>query len=428
MMERSRISKELHDPVLTEQAPPGDTPLPDRGDDPESLCSDEDLNPALTGIISKSLAPWMELGPEALDAEIRKLEGAHGEPVYSELIYLLTHLRFPGTQAKSYWLEIVELRHRMQERLGEFVDLRVALASYFVQVNRLHAMPKIIELQLFERTSLVYRDELTGAQNARFFKDSLAREVLRAARTGQPLSLIMIDVDDFGEYNERHGHQAGNVVLTIVARVFAETLRREDLVARLGGGEFGMILPATSKAGAQLVAERARAAIDARDIPHAAGRLSVSMGIATSPGDAAGAQELVRCADRALYGAKAAGKNQVPLYGENRRSFRRIGARLEGRYRILAKQLTPLTTVNIGEGGVRFLTDRGLQSGSLVEVHLTLPGGAGEVTAAGRVVHVEPMGDGTHEAGVRIVALETEDRLRLSRFIEAVCRETDPTS
>ena len=305
----------------------------------------------------------------------------------------------------------------------------MALASYFVQVNRKIQSPKIVELQLFEQTrTYAYRDDMTGLPNHRFFVESLDRETLRARRSNQPMSLVMVDVDDFKHYNDRHGHEAGNLVLAEIARLLTASLREEDNVARYGGEEFALILPATPKVGAHLVAERARSAIELRDIPHdgleSQGCVTVSMGIATFPGDADRAGELVRCADRALYLAKSAGKNQVGIHGGNRRSFSRVDVRLRGQYRPLSRSARQMTTVNLSEGGIRFVAEQNLAGGSLVEFHLDMPSGVPQVAMVARIVQAVPSSDGAWEASARIVAIETEDRLAYHRYIDEMRHRT----
>lgn len=378
-------------------------------------------DPWLAQTLYASLERWIELPREALDAELVALEGTFGDSLYSEAIFILSHLRLPSGEAKRCWGEILDLREEMGRKLRSFVDLRVALATYFVHVNRLLHNPKIIELRLFERQrAFAYRDDLTELYNHRFFEESLAQEVLRAGRTNTPVSLIMIDIDDFKQVNDTHGHEAGNEAVAAVGRLIATAARREDIPARYGGEEFATILPATSKIDALVVAERIRAAIEEHDFALRDGaikvRLSVSVGIATCPGDAEQSAELVRCADRALYGAKSSGKNQVQLYGRSRRSFPRFRTRLSGRYRALGPEFRPLTTADVSEGGMLFVCEEPLCPGTLVEFRLDLPTQDGTVSAVGRVVYVLER-DGAYETAVRTIHIERRDLHRLSGFV-----------
>ena len=176
-----------------------------------------------------------DLRGQALDSELQKLEHKYDGAVYAELIYLLSHLRFDPDEAKRCWQQIVEHRDSMQKRLGTSVDLRVALVRYFLEVNRKLKNPKVIELKLFEQTQAsVYRDDLTGLWNFRYFREYLAREIDRGERYSPVLSLIMVDIDDFKHYNDRNGHEVGNQALATIARLLAESLRKIDVAARYG--------------------------------------------------------------------------------------------------------------------------------------------------------------------------------------------------
>jgi len=167
-----------------------------------------------------------------------------------------------------------------------------------------------------ELRRLTSLDGLTGIANRRHFDETLGREWRRSMRQGAEFSVLLGDVDLFKDYNDRLGHQEGDVCLQRVATTLAGAMDRGgDLVARYGGEEFAVILPETSLAGAEIVAERMRAAIATLAIPHPAsesGFVTMSFGVAsgiampeTDP------QHIVKNADRALYEAKRAGRNCV---------------------------------------------------------------------------------------------------------------------
>ena len=357
-----------------------------------------------------------------LDAALRQLEQQHGAAVYAEIIHLLSHLRFTPEDARGHWKMIIEHRDRMGRCLGKEVDLRVALVSYFVEVNRQLHNPKIIELKLFEQTQAsIYRDELTGLYNFRYFREYLVREIQRGERHMPPLSLVMVDIDNFKQYNDRNGHEAGNEALATIAGLLNESIRKTDVSARYGGEEFVLVLPSTPKTHAQHVAERAREKIESRPFPHEEsqpdGRLTVSLGLATYPADARSADDLVRCADAALYSAKERGKNSVFLFGENRRSYRRISAALNGRYCVVAAEYHPLKTVNVGEGGILFVVEQKLPIGSLIDISLDLPGSNRSIITSGRVIRVEEHADGIFEAAIRIIEIGAADHSRLMSYL-----------
>jgi diguanylate cyclase (GGDEF)-like protein len=158
-------------------------------------------------------------------------------------------------------------------------------------------------------------DELTGLFNRRRFQEAMATEVERSKRFGQPVGLVLLDLDDFKAVNDTYGHQQGDLVLREVARVLRETSREIDEPARYGGEELAVVLPGTDLEGAYNLAERVRAGIEELALPLLDGegalRVTASFGVATLPGSADDMRELVAAADEALYRAKRAGKNRT---------------------------------------------------------------------------------------------------------------------
>jgi len=163
-------------------------------------------------------------------------------------------------------------------------------------------------------------DALTGVANRRKFNETLDAEWLRARRTGNPIGLVMIDIDHFKLYNDHYGHQGGDTCLELVARTMRAGLRAgSDLIARYGGEEFVLLLPNTDLAGTRVVAERVRAAIEALREPHVrstCGIVTISVGITSFvPSADAPASLHVERADQALYDAKRLGRNRVETAG-----------------------------------------------------------------------------------------------------------------
>jgi diguanylate cyclase (GGDEF)-like protein len=171
-----------------------------------------------------------------------------------------------------------------------------------------------------ELRALAVRDELTGLANRRLFDTLLRREWERAARAGQPLSLILIDVDHFKRYNDRYGHPRGDECLRRVASALAAMARRPgDCVARYGGEEFAVLLPHTGAGGAAAVAEQARQGVRSLALEHGGSpvgpHVTISLGVASAvPGRHAAAGALVAAADLALYEAKERGRDQARTY------------------------------------------------------------------------------------------------------------------
>ncbi len=169
-----------------------------------------------------------------------------------------------------------------------------------------------IEAKEFYR-SISIIDELTGLYNYRHFHELLTQELKRAKRYFHSLSLLMIDIDHFKEYQDAYGHLAGDVALKVIAQITRDTVRGVDIVSRYGGEEFAVISPETTKADAAAVGERVRNAIAKSALP-TGGRLTVSVGVASYPTDAQNKEQLIWRADQALYRAKQRGRNQTCIW------------------------------------------------------------------------------------------------------------------
>jgi len=169
-------------------------------------------------------------------------------------------------------------------------------------------------LSLFEKVEqLAIKDSLTGLFTHRAFEDRMEEEILRAARTKIPFSLIMADIDHFKRYNDVYGHQAGDEVLKAAARVFSSSIRDVDFAARYGGEEFAIILTAAGKKDAVSMAEYMRKVAGSLRFEFGGKETSitVSFGVAEFPSDATISSQVVRAADERLYKAKKSGRNRV---------------------------------------------------------------------------------------------------------------------
>jgi diguanylate cyclase (GGDEF)-like protein len=157
-------------------------------------------------------------------------------------------------------------------------------------------------------------DELTGLANRRRFLAQLDAEVARSRRSGSPLSIVLSDLDDFKQVNDRFGHEAGDTALRAFAEILREAVRDVDVPVRLGGEEFAVLLPDTDLGGAANLAERIRSALAAAEIESGPDRIHVtaSFGVSCFPA-AVAAEDLLVDADRRLYDAKRRGKNRVEV-------------------------------------------------------------------------------------------------------------------
>ena len=287
-----------------------------------------------------------DLGIAPLVAALEQLEEQEGPAVYVELLHLLTHMRFEPAEAHEHWEAVIRHRQELEDAVGYEMDLSVGLVSYFVQVSRKLKNPKVIELKLFEETrASAYKDELTGLHNFRFFQEFLGWEVKRCERSAGEFSIAMGDLDNFKSYNDRFGHDAGNDALQAVGKALQEAGRDQDVAVRYGGEEFVLIMPETSKEDAGRVADRVCRAIAKLELStsHSKNGVTMSLGVASYPADALEPEALIRCADRAMYTAKAKGKNQAQLYGANRRALRRVHVELKGEIRVFKDESLPFS-------------------------------------------------------------------------------------
>ena len=349
--------------------------------------------------------------------------------MYAELLHLLAHLRFPDDEAKEHWEAVVEHRRAMEESLGTSVDISVALVSYFVHVNRQLHQPKVIELKMFEETrASAYKDELTGLHNFRFFQEYLGWEVKRGERHGGSFALAMGDLDNFKDFNDRFGHEAGNEALREVGRVMAECGRAEDVAIRYGGEEFVLLMPATTKEDARIVVERVRQGVNNLEFSDAELNqvLTISLGIADFPTDAVSVEDLIRCADRAMYIAKARGKNQVQLYGANRRAHPRLYVDVEGELRLFKEESLSFSTVDVSERGLRFVVPQSVALDAVVEFSLSLPEHDGPINAYGRVIRVDEISDALYEIAVTILKIDPSDFEQLTKYLRSQTPDGQP--
>lgn len=220
-------------------------------------------------------------------------------------LYLM--LMIPGSITNQFF-EVVE--NGADEFLRKPLDLIWLRA-------RLLAASRVVEMQR-QLERLATTDSLTGALNRGRFMMRAAGEVARARRSGGPLSAIMLDIDHFKKINDTHGHATGDEAIRSVVRVCRTVVRGGDVLGRLGGEEFAILLPDTPPQGAAHLAERLRVALAATEVPRPGGgavTFTVSIGVsALHPGVKAGQDEvsaLLARADEALYRAKNGGRNRV---------------------------------------------------------------------------------------------------------------------
>lgn len=343
---------------------------------------------------------------ERLDSITRE----SGIGAHAALLLILTHLAFEEEEARQHWAAILEHQRGLSEALGRDAGVRVAVLDYFMNVNRKLIRPTLIDLEMLDSAGeQANEDNLTGLATDRALHRELQHELRRARRYRQKTALVLFDLDDFAEVNDRVGPLVADRLLREAAILLSNKIRDIDVAARPGEDELALLLPETDRNGALLVAERFRAELESFFRRREGGgepvHLTVSAGVACFPEDALTPELLLERSARALYQAKAMGKNTVQLFHPERRRYLRF--ELEpGRFEV--EVLAPANHAsgrlrNLSRNGILFASPEALQVGEEIEIRVA--DGADEVSSRplrirGRVVRLEelPATEGTDEA------------------------------
>ncbi len=224
----------------------------------------------------------------------------------------------------------------MREGAYDYLTMPFTVGTLDVSINRALERRRLLreskEKEVYKK--LATQDGLTKLNNYTFFRQFLGLEVEKCIRYGYTVTLLMIDVDDLKSYNDSQGHMEGNRALIKIGEILKGFVRKADVAARYGGDEFALILSHTPKDEGLVAGERLRRLVELTDFKGEemlpGKKLTISMGVATSPHDAKSPEELISRADQALYEAKSKGKNTVCVYGEQSRESARNGGRRTG--------------------------------------------------------------------------------------------------
>jgi diguanylate cyclase (GGDEF)-like protein len=232
---------------------------------------------------------------------------------------VLTILKQSRETMKIPVIIITGLSNEIDEEKGFFLGAVDYITKPFknsIVLARVRTHIQIVhQIRTIEQLGLI--DGLTNIANRRNFDDRIALEWRRAVREQKSISFLMMDVDKFKNYNDTYGHPQGDVLLKTMARIFASSaMRSTDLAARLGGEEFGILLPDTELSAALVIAEKIRASVEAVRVPTVDGKIittaTISIGVVSMIPDAKiTVEEFISLADEQLYAAKNAGRNRI---------------------------------------------------------------------------------------------------------------------
>ncbi|EQA35911.1 diguanylate cyclase (GGDEF) domain protein [Leptospira inadai serovar Lyme str. 10] len=231
---------------------------------------------------------------------------------YSDFFRIVANLDLPESEARTLWKEIYSHAEDISHKLGRSMNFVVALLDYIYLKNRLIENPKIVDMYSFEEIILnAVIDEGTGIYNRRYFNLVLNKEITRSKRYKRSFCLFLFDLDDFKKINDSKGHAFGDDILKLVAGTLMYSFRTEDISCRVGGEEFAVILPETTRKNSSVAIERFRTYLRNSSKNDFGIEVTVSGGVSEYPADTEESNRLYSIADSRLYEAKAAGKNRI---------------------------------------------------------------------------------------------------------------------
>lgn len=231
------------------------------------------------------------------------------QPLESFIMYFLVYLVFclslPYYQTNPHAVKILTINAFMMNIIAWIFNRMVSRMKVNSFIDKKIILEKNIQLQ-----DLAIRDSMTMLLNYKHIYERLREEIEKAKRIGYPLSIIMMDIDDFKHFNDQYGHLVGDSIIIKIAQILVNTCRATDIIGRYGGEEFIIIMPGTALKDAAILAERIRVAVETAEFDNETG-ITVSGGISALQGDSA--EELIKSVDQQLYIAKSKGKNRFEM-------------------------------------------------------------------------------------------------------------------
>ncbi len=340
----------------------------------------------------------------------------------SSMLSLFIHSSFEEEEAKNHWKNIFRHYDFFINKLKYNTGLRVVIFDYFINLNHFTSSPIVVEIHLFkEAEKMAMIDSLTGIFNRRCFDINLKKELNRARRYDKDFSLVMIDLDNFKNINDTHGHLFGDEVLRKFASLLNDISREEDVICRYGGEEFVLILPETSANGALALGERIRAGLKSGKF-FKIHNITVSGGISSYPYGWKTAVELVENADKALYEAKFSGKDCFIISKVEHRRRKRYQKTWQVTYQLIdptsSQDDKPGKTVtqDISIDGAKIEIRQKYELDDKLILTISLPN-EGKIIIVGKIVWAKKLKGDQYVYGLKFLSLKSEQLEEIRSFL-----------
>jgi diguanylate cyclase (GGDEF)-like protein len=331
--------------------------------------------------------------------ELNTIVEEFGHVACQIIFQVMADLHLNRDDTLEYWINVHQYGLWLNEQVGHPLPLVATMCDYFSQTkHKLIINPKLTTYQHFD--TLVNHstiDRLTGLFNRNCLNDTLNHLLALTQREGTELTFALLDLDDFKLVNDNYGHQMGDVVLRQFGKLLSSSIRQSDIALRYGGEEFIILMPNTNFKDALILINRIRLKVTSTLFSKDGINLKVSIsgGLAVYPTHAKTANELIYSADRALYSAKGAGKNNIKVFKNENRQFLRVP--LLTKIKVKAINFDGATIEegdcqNIGLGGVLFETTQLYFFGDAIQLNIEEEAGD-FIVILGLVVRVESLAD-----------------------------------
>src|SRR6185369_6609564 len=311
-------------------------------------------------------------------ARVDELAKVFGNPVYKEMLLVMTGKHFGAELSKRYWQGAVNHCHKIFKPEFAKRGFRPALMDYLRFFAGEFSDPRIIEGEyLYNITRSSVTDGLTGLYNQTYFKKILEKTINNQRRSVDAFALVFLDLDHFKQYNDRCGHLEGDEALRVCSEIIVKNLRDGDVAVRYGGEEFALLLPNLERHSAFSVAERIRKGIESHNFPKQelldSGNLTISGGISVFPDSGTTSNEIIQAADKELYRAKER-RNCIYSFSEDRRRNSRRPVKSLVEYAAFDGAIyRPALSTDISEYGMGLGCETLLEEGMTLSLRLTRP-------------------------------------------------------